>query len=506
MIGRGADVSQASLEPEWRILLDALQALWHNDTCARYRTIYARVPTRASSMILHLLARGADRLSRRFLVGLVVLPILVGCASGKQDKIPFMPPPAFLQNAEVPPFQDPSPVTAPGDPRILYATLRQPATHGGEDRFYTAERAAELRLGTSRVVLGRSDVTWEMARRMSILKNATDQYPLQVADVEEFGVLDRTLHPILAPGSSATPDPLPRWRFVSAVNERLSRSRDPDIFIYVHGYKVNFENPVLVSAELWHFLGYEGVFLPFAWPSHREALAYFGDTESARYSAMFLRELIEFLAEETTARRIHILGYSAGTRLVGAALHQLALRNGHRSPEEIRQRLRLGNVILVGSDIDKGIFINYLMDGLLRVQDRLTVYESPKDKALGLAVLAFGRNRVGQLNPADLSPAARQFLRESDAIALINVTNAPGYDHGNGHSYFRDSPLVSSDILATLRYDLGPAKRGLTQNPESGVWEFPTDYLARLENVIYGVDPELGRRAKELAGGVGDQP
>ena len=84
------------------------------------------------------------------------------------------------------------------------------------------------------------------------------------------------------------------------------------------------------------------------------------------------------------------------------------------------------------------------------------------------------------------------------------VANAPGYDHGNGHSYFRDSPLVSSDILATLRYNLGPAKRGLIQNPDSGVWEFPADYLARLESVIYQVDPELGRRAKQLAGRTGE--
>jgi esterase/lipase superfamily enzyme len=295
------------------------------------------------------------------------------------------------------------------------------------------------------------------------------------------------------------PDPAPRERFVATINGRLAASRDPDIFIYVHGYKVNFENPILVAAELWHFLGYEGVFIPFAWPSRTGRLDYFGDTESARYSALYLREFIEMLATETNARRIHILGYSAGTRLVAAALHQLALVNEHRSPEQIRARLRLGNVILVGSDIDRGIFSTYLMDGLLNVQERMTIYESPGDKALGMALLAYGKNRVGQLAPSDLTTGARQFLLKSDALSLVSIANAPGYDAGNGHSYFRDSPLVSSDLLATLRYELTPAQRGLVQDPETAIWQFPPDYLARLQGSIFKADPELGRRARDLA-------
>lgn len=206
------------------------------------------------------------------------------------------------------------------------------------------------------------------------------------------------------------------------------------------------------------------------------------------------------LASETRARRIHILGYSAGTRLVAATLHQLALVNEHRTSEEIHDELRLGNVILVGSDIDRGIFATYLMDGMLRVQERLTIYESPRDKALGMALLAFGKNRVGQLDPSDLTPAARQFLLGSDALSLVNITNAPGYDAGNGHSYFRDSPLVSSDVLATLRYNMAPATRGLAQDPETGVWEFPPDYLGRLQGAIFQADPDLARRAQGLAG------
>jgi esterase/lipase superfamily enzyme len=443
-------------------------------------------------------AAGLDVVVNHAAIAGALLFILSGCAGTRLYQVPFMPPPAFLESAEVTPFTDPGQVNVPADPRILYVTLREPVTVAGEDRFYTSERAAELRLGAGRIVLGASDVTWDEARRLSILKNNTDRYPLQVADVTEFGVLDRTLHPILHMGGTVLPDPAPRQAFSAAVNTRLAQSKDKDIFIYVHGYRVNFENPLLVGAELWHFLGYQGVFIPFAWPSHRGRLAYFGDTESARYSAIFLREFIEYLAAETDARRIHILGYSAGTRLVLAALNQLALTNQHRTPEDIRRDLRLGNVILVGSDVDRGIFGTYLLDGLLRVQEHMTVYESGRDKALGMALFTFRNERVGQLDPDELTPQAKAFLRGSDELALVSVEAAPGFDHGNGHSYFRDSPWVSSDLLATLLYDLRPKARGLVQDGESGIWNFPPDYLARIEAAVFSADPELARRARGL--------
>jgi esterase/lipase superfamily enzyme len=435
---------------------------------------------------------------------LMAAAAIAGCAAGKPYQIPFMPPPAFLESAEVTPFADATRVDAPEDPQILYATLREPATVEGEDRFYSSERAAELRLGAGRIVLGESDITWEQARRMSILKNNTDRYPLQVAEITEFGVLDRTLHPILHKQGALSPDPAPREAFTAAVNARLARSRDRDVFIYVHGYRVNFENPLLVAAELWHFLGYEGVFIPFSWPSHRGRLAYFGDTESARYSAVFLREFIEYLARETDAERIHIVGYSAGTRLVATALHQLALASGHRDAAETRRSLRLGNVILVGSDVDRGIFGTYMLDGLLDVQERITIYESPKDKALGIALFTFRNERVGQLDPDDLTAEAKSFLLRSDALSLVSVADAPDFDHGNGHSYFRDSPWVSTDLLATLRYRLRPADRGLVQDAASGIWEFPPDYLERVEAAIFAADPELARRAAEAR--VADRP
>lgn len=419
---------------------------------------------------------------------------LSGCASGIYS-LPLMRPPGVFVDRVIDPLMALESVSVPADPLVLYATLRTPARAGTKDRFYSSDRAAAVHLGVGRIELGRSDITWAEARRISILKNGTDKYPIQVAEVREFGVLEQARHPLLEMGPMEQAVPDGAAEFAAEVNQRLALTTHKDIFIYVPGYRVNFENPVLVAAELWHFLGYQGVFIPFAWPARVGRFAYFGDTESAKYSSIFFRQFLEYLSGQTNAERIHIVGYSAGTRLVASTLHELALLNKGMSMANLRARYRIGNVILAGSDIDRGVFGTYLLDGVLEVVDRLTFYESPRDKALGIADFVFGQERVGEMMTADYTPAARDFLLGADNLAVISVAGARGFDTGNGHSYFRDSPWVSSDVLSTLLYDLTPAQRGLERAADSPVWHFREDYVERLHGAIFGKYPGMMRAA-----------
>ncbi len=430
---------------------------------------------------------------RRLLL-MITAPLWAGCQRSGPYRLTFMEPPAALEGTRVSAYTDTGRVSTAADPTLLYATVRQPATAEDRDRFYSPRRGSSVRLGMARITLGRSDISWEEAREISILKNNTDRYPLQVGAVTEFGVLDVARHAILADDGEAAVDRSARDRFTAAVNARLARSAVKDIFIYVHGYKVNFENPLLVGAELWHFLGYEGVFIPFSWPSRTARLGYFGDVETARYSALFFRNFLEYLARETAVERIHILGYSAGTRLVAAALDQFALISQQRTPEEIRATYKLGNVVLAASDIDRGLLGTYLVDGLLRVPRQLTLYTSTKDKALSFSRFSMGFARAGQLDLDAFTAEATAYLRSSDALTLIGVESAPGFDLGNGHGYFRNNPWVSSDLLTTLRYGLSPAERGLVLEPHGPVWTFPPDYLTRLRAALARVNPALARQ------------
>ena len=71
---------------------------------------------------------------------------------------------------------------------------------------------------------------------------------------------------------------------------------------------------MLVSAELWHFLGYDGAFIAYAWPSTPSTFAYIKDSDTAGGYARNFRLLLEFVAENTDAEEIHVIGYSNGTR------------------------------------------------------------------------------------------------------------------------------------------------------------------------------------------------
>ena len=167
---------------------------------------------------------------------------------------------------------------------------------------------------------------------------------------------------LIAPDMSAGDPHAAAARFAMAVNAKLATSTRKDIYIYIHGYKVTFDNPVLVATELWHFLGYDGVFIAYAWPATPSRWAYLRDIETAAGFARNLRIFLEYLAEETQVEQIHVVGYSAGTRLVARALEQLALLNHERTAEEIHAALHLDHVILIGSDLDRQVLGAYMAD------------------------------------------------------------------------------------------------------------------------------------------------
>ncbi len=414
------------------------------------------------------------------LLGLVLF--LSACASKPVNEIMLMPAPDVFDQGNWDPFTDRDPIQDIPYGGMLYATDREPAPEEGH--HYRNSRGHVLRLGVAQVNVGKEGMTWEEARRISLLKERPEEYPLKVTAVRELGILDRSINPLTESLADRDQGRATDEQFAAKVNAKLAISKQKDIFIYVHGYKVVFENPLLVASELWHFLGYEGAFIAFAWPSTPSTLAYFSDLETAVLSAGNLRTLIQFLAEQTDARRIHLIGYSAGTRVVAQALGQLALMQTGPDRKDTARELRLGHVILTGSDLDQHLFGAYLVDGILDVVDGLTVYASAKDSALGVSRWVFGRDRLGQIVTGELSADAVNYLRQNKNLVIVNATDTPGADMGNGHAYFRQSPWTSSDILATLAFNFKPAQRGLEQVGGNPIWTFSRDYIARLRDAV----------------------
>ena len=424
--------------------------------------------------------------------------LLLAACSPTPRTVEMMPAPVAYDGA-VAPFGNDDGASESGGAQLdmLYVTNRAPSGGGDEEPYYTGERGYLLRAGVARIDFGDSSIDWKEARQISLLKNRPGQFPLAVAGVSEYGIIPDSVSAFTPLELAASVDSDGSRRFLDAIEQRLARSETKDIYLYVHGYKVTYENPLLIASELWHFLGNNGAFIAFSWPSTPARLAYMKDIETARASAWGLRKLVEYLARNTSAARIHIVGYSAGSRVVLTTLYELALMHGEGSDDDVRRTTRLGNVILVGSDVDTGLFASYILDGLLRVQEHLTLYTSPSDQALHLSEKVFDHRRLGEIRPGTLDDRMRQFVASTDRLTFIDVAGAANFDEGNGHAYFRKSPWVSSDVLMNLRYGLGPAERGLERAGDSPIWHFPPDYLQRFNTALSKQNPDWPKLSGE---------
>jgi hypothetical protein len=96
-----------------------------------------------------------------------------------------------------------------------------------------------------------------------------------------------------------------------------------------------------------------------------------------------------------------------------------------------------------------------------------------------------------------IPPLVADYLRKTDNLIMVDVTDAEDSATGNGHAYFRQSSWVSSDILTTLMYDLDPATRGLLYTEEWPIWKFPEDYITNLADKLIKLNPDLRRKQVE---------
>lgn len=103
--------------------------------------------------------------------------------------------------------------------------------------------------------------------------------------------------------------------------------------------------------------------------------------------------------------------------------------------------------------------------------DRFTIYTSPADKAIGISSRLFAspRGRVGTYGSEELTDTMRARMElamksSPSNFAIVNFSGATDAERSEddryGHSYFRDAPTVSSDLVLMLRDELDPGAPG----------------------------------------------
>ena len=401
------------------------------------------------------------------------LAALAGCGSS------LMPTPVGLDRQGADPFASTAPDCRGDGVQVFVVTNRTVNGGAGPEAYFGRDRADHLRLGTLDVRFGDGDLRWERLADLSRDDGRDGAPPLELAKVDDFGPVWSSDAELRADGSAGTVDSAVRDRFAEAIDRAMERSGSRELYVFVHGFNTSVDGNAAVSASMFHYLGRDGAFVQFEWPSRDSIWAYQADKAAATASVRMFRHFLQFVGARTRASRVHVLAHSAGAPIAVEAIHELRLMQAMEPADRVRASLRLGRLVLVAPDMDLGEFRDAVADGTTEVPERTTIYVSSRDKALDFSAWMTGFARLGQPLQA-LTPRQVEFLEDDANVDIVDVVDAENrLGSWLGHSYFHEDPWVSTDVLLTLATGAHPIDRGLQRDGQRKVYAFGKHYPQR---------------------------
>jgi esterase/lipase superfamily enzyme len=394
---------------------------------------------------------------------------LVACAPKHYT---LMPTPVLYTASDLDPFAHLHPAQKTPATQVFYATTRIPKTDDTGIHYGNAY-GSSLHLGTANVFLADPDASWEKIKEITLTNGENAEIPLTLGEVEKSGEIGSDL------GSASDTARV----FANQINAQLATAEDKEIMIYVHGTKVDFTNAAILTAEVDHFAGRDFVGVAFAWPSHQNILSYLDrvDVYRARHSSDALKRLILFLSQNTHAKKINIISYSAGGRVTSKALDELRQESSSLGSAALRKKHRIGTVVFAAADVELDIFLDRAKS-ISQISDHVIITMSDADNAL-IAGERFmgGGGRAGQEKSLQ---AEEDFIREKHLSNIEFIDVSAGKDQRGfdiiGHHYWYRHPWMSSDIILSMRTGLTAGQRGLSPTEMKGVWYFSPDYPGKV--------------------------
>ena len=364
---------------------------------------------------------------------------------------------------------------------VVYATDRASEYDKRGNVVYTSKRSKSLAYGTCRVEFGKN-ISWEELVQDSYTDKRKHSLSLSLTQVQEMGQTPDIPLRLVKQDGEIIYDPSEFRqmqeevaKIQDVIRHRLSMTSRKHVYIYIHGYNSTFEDAAFVMAELWHFLGREGVPLVFTWPAgHGGLLGYFYDRESGEFAILHLRKLIERIAEIEDLEQIHIIAHSRGADVAVTALRELYLPIVGCDGDP--KSLKIQNLILAAPDMDMEVIQQRIVaEELFRLPNRVTVYTSLHDRAIGLSSWLFDSvQRAGQVIPNMLSLKQKERL---EVLSTVDVVEAKVKTDFLGHGYFHSNPAVSSDLILALQNKVpGPENARPLKSVIEGFWQITDDY------------------------------
>jgi esterase/lipase superfamily enzyme len=216
-------------------------------------------------------------------------------------------------------------------------------------------------------------------------------------------------------------------QFFARVSAGSGRRRD--IFVFVHGYNVSFEDALRRTGQLVFDLQFEGTAISYTWPSGAGVQDYLvaeGTVDWAkRHLALFLADLTVSAGSQS----IHVVAHSLGNRLLARALDQLIAENKTEDPF-------LDHLVMAAADLDVDEY-RQLAPHLKESTGNLTIYVSPNARALKASRTLARYARVGE-------GGKRMVLLPG--VDTIDAGNDEGVVSFLNHSYLGDSRSVLGDL------------------------------------------------------------
>jgi len=376
---------------------------------------------------------------------------------------------------------------------LFYITDRQPERDDSGNLKYGYERSPSLAFGSTVVDLG-EDISWEQLVEASRSGKRLQKVKMNIGEITEITRGPNAPIPYTEVDGVIVEDPKYKAlrevaveKFRKVMVQQLALTPRKEVFIFVHGFHNDFNDAAFAMGELWHFLGRIGVPIIYTWPAgHPGLFGYTYDRESSEFTVYHLRQVLELIAGFPEVEKINIIAHSRGTDVAVTALRELTIKARAQGLNP-RKVYKIHNFVLAAPDLDVQVAQQRLIgDHMAWSAERFTIYTSPADRAIGWSDKIFDspKGRIGNLRFEDMTEEARTVMeRGNSSLNVINFMSSTDKSASNadsfGHSYFRNAPTVSSDVILMLRDDLDPGPPGRPLKHIGGYfWVVPSGYPA----------------------------